>query len=133
MRRSTSESRREFIKRTAFAVGSLSTVASSFGAERPTIANTLPPKSDIAVWYTNDRERFAPGERIAWQPASGTSAIDSVRLVTGNQFQDILGFGGCFSDAACFMINQLAPERREVFLHDLFHPSEMNRDALALS
>src|ERR1700678_2696688 len=92
LRRSTSESRREFIKRTAFAVGSLSTVASSFGAEPPTIANTLPPKSDIAVWYTNDRERFAPGERIAWQPASGTSAIDSVRLVTGNQFQDILGF-----------------------------------------
>ena len=49
-----------------------------------------------------------------------------MRLVTGNQFQDILGFGGCFSDAACFQISQLGQERREEFLHDLFHPSGMN-------
>ena len=123
---SRSGSRREFIKQTAFAMGALSTAASSFGTASAADANTLPPQSDISVWSTNDRERFAAGEKIAWHPASETPSPDSVRLVTGNQFQDILGFGGCFSDAACFQISQLGPERREEFLHDLFHPSEMN-------
>jgi len=123
---SRSGSRREFIKQSAFAMGALSSGASSLGKASAFSSNTLPPQSDISVWFTNDRERFASGEKIPWQPASETPAPDSVRLVTGNQFQDILGFGGCFSDAACFQISQLGPERREEFLHDLFHPSAMN-------
>jgi hypothetical protein len=105
---STSSSR----QRTAFAAGALSTAASSFAAEDATTANTLPPRSDISIWVTNDGERFAAGEKVPWQPASETPGPDSVRLVTGNQFQDILGFGGCFSDAACFQISQLGQERR---------------------
>src|SRR5277367_738346 len=119
-----SSSRREFIKRTALAAGSLRTAV--LGAENATSANTLPPQSDISVWFTNDRDRFTAGESIRWQPASETPVVDSVRLVTGNQFQDILGFGGCFSDAACFQISQLGSEKREEFLHDLFHPSAMS-------
>src|SRR5580692_8712343 len=108
-------SRREFIKRTALGVGALSSAASAFHTAGAADANSLPPQSDISVWSTNDRERFAAGQKITWQPASETPGPDSVRLVTGNQFQDILGFGGCFSDAACFQISQLGQERREEF------------------
>jgi len=36
-----------------------------------------------------------------------------------------LGFGGAFSDAACYTFNRLAPPAREQLFHELFHPSEM--------
>jgi glucosylceramidase len=117
-----SSSRREFIKRSAFAAGSLRTPL--FAAQGT--PNTPSPQSEISVWFTNDRDRFVAGETIRWQAASETPVVDSVRLVPGNKFQDILGFGGCFSDAACFQISQLGAEKREEFLHDLFHPSAMN-------
>jgi glucosylceramidase len=129
-----SGSRRDFIKRTALALGSLGTAASASSsassevgrsAEHATSPNTLGPKSDISIWFTNDRDRYVSGAKARWQSASEPSGPDSVRLVTGNMFQDILGFGGCFSDAACYQISQLQASLREEFLHDLFHPSEM--------
>jgi glucosylceramidase len=83
------------------------------------------PASDIAVWFTNGKQRFAPGRPIAWQPASTPPAADSIQLVVANKFQDILGFGGCFSDAACYVIDQLRAPAREQLLHEMFDPSEM--------
>ncbi len=72
------------------------------------------------------KQRFAAGQPISWQ--SGIvrpPPADSIQLVPANKFQDILGFGGCFSDAACYVINQLHPPFREQLLHEMFHPSEM--------
>ena len=129
---STPASRRDFIKRTALTMGSLgispsSSKASCFDTtESAADASTHPPQSNIAAWFTNDRERLTAGAPINWQAASESSSPDSVRLVMNNQFQDILGFGGCFSDASCYQISQLRPALREEFLHDLFHPSAMN-------
>jgi glucosylceramidase len=40
-------------------------------------------------------------------------------------FQEIQGFGGCFSDASCYVINQLRQPLRDELLHELCHPSEM--------
>jgi hypothetical protein len=45
-----SSSRREFIKRTAFAAESLRTAA--LAAQYAKSANTLPPQPDISVWFT---------------------------------------------------------------------------------
>jgi len=81
--------------------------------------------SDIAVWFTNGKQRFAAGRPIQWQPASTPTATDSIQLIAANKFQDILGFGGCFSDASCYVINQLHPPLREQLLHEMFHPWEM--------
>ena len=41
------------------------------------------------------------------------------------KFQEILGFGGAFTDAACYTFNRLTPSAREKLLHEMFHPSEM--------
>jgi glucosylceramidase len=81
--------------------------------------------SDIAVWSTSGKQRFAAGQPIPWGPASSPPSADSIQLVAANKFQDILGFGGCFSDAACYVINQLHPPARAQLLHEMFHPSEM--------
>src|SRR4029077_11096274 len=53
-------------------------------------------------------------------------SADALQLVPGNRFQELLGFGGCFSDAACYVISQLKDPLREQLLHELFHPCEMN-------
>jgi glucosylceramidase len=41
------------------------------------------------------------------------------------KFQELLGFGGAFTDATCYTFNRLSPPEREKLFHELFHPSEM--------
>lgn len=41
------------------------------------------------------------------------------------KFQDILGFGGAFTDAACYTFNRLALSEGEKLFHEMFHASEM--------
>jgi glucosylceramidase len=81
---------------------------------------------EISVWETSGNERFAAAPRATWRrPAVRTPAADQLRLNPGIKFQEILGFGGAFTDAACYMFNQLASVAREKLFHELFHPSEM--------
>ena len=126
-------SRRAFIKMSALGLGALGAGASpsaSLAANRFDVSAapegaTKPRASGIAVWFTNNKQRFAAGQPIQWQPASAPAGADSIQLVVANKFQDILGFGGCFSDASCYVINQLHSQIREPLLHEMFHPSEM--------
>ena len=46
-------------------------------------------------------------------------------LDPSKKFQEMLGFGAAFTDAACYTFNRLSPDARETLFHDLFHPSEM--------
>jgi glucosylceramidase len=126
-----SSSRRAFLKSSAAGLGALGAATSVFSATGHTsalptpAAASKPPASDIAVWVTGAKQRFAAGQPIAWQPAPATPAPDAIQLVATNKFQDILGFGGCFSDAACYVISQLHEPAREKLLREMFHPSEM--------
>ena len=136
--KNNSSSRRTFIKTSALGLGAFGAGASALasatmGVARPAGRGSAPdstqPSSEIAVWYTNAKQRFSPGKPIPWGPAvfpvPDPPPIDAVQLVPTIKFQDILGFGGCFSDAACYVINQLKPALREQLLHEMFHPSEM--------
>ena len=49
----------------------------------------------------------------------------AIVLNPGKKFQTILGFGAAFTDAACYMFNQLSGPAREQLFHEMFHPSEM--------
>ena len=124
-------SRRAFLKFSALSLGVLGAGASSSATEslEPVSiapeADTKQPASEISVRSTNSKQRFAAGQAIQWQLASAPPAPDSIQLVVANKFQDILGFGGCFSDASCYVINQLRTPVREQLLHEMFHPSEM--------
>src|SRR5215471_18794227 len=128
------DSRRAFIKASALGLGVLGAGVSALASDSTPVsvspgisvqAGGPQPASDIAIWLTDKKQRFAAGRSISWQPASPTPSTDSVRLVEANKFQDILGFGGCFSDAACYVINQLKAPTREQLLHEMFHSSEM--------
>jgi glucosylceramidase len=81
--------------------------------------------SEISSWVTSGDERFAAAPKATWRPASGVQGADELRLNPSTKFQEILGFGGAFTDAACYTFNRLAPPARDQLFHELFHPSEM--------
>ena len=64
-------------------------------------------------------------DAIPWLPASASPSADDIILNPEQKFQEILGFGGAFTEAACVMFRQLLPQQREDLFHELFHPSEM--------
>ena len=130
----TPNSRRAFIKTSAVGLGALGAGASALASATAHMSDPIgaapkadakQPTSDVAIWFTSGKQRFAAGRAIPWHPASAPPAADSIQLVVANRFQDILGFGGCFSDAACYVINQLPPPARAQLLQEMFHPSEM--------
>ena len=123
---SSSTSRREFIKRTALAVGALSTAASSFAAGNATTANTLSPKSDISVWVTNDGERFAAGKRFRGNLLLKRRVRTQCAWSQATSFRTFSALAAAFRTPPVFRSASLVQERREEFLHDLFHPSAMN-------
>src|SRR6476660_4324819 len=125
-------SRRAFLKNSAFGLGALSAASLVPGASAEVLAgagraetDTNQSASQISVWYTNAKQRFTAGQPIQWQAAATTISADSLRIVSRNKFQDILGFGGCLTDASCYLIDQLHKPLREQVLHELFHASEL--------
>src|SRR5271155_5810245 len=81
--------------------------------------------SVISIWVTSGDERFATAPQATWSPSSAAPGSDQIQLNPGAKFQEIVGFGGAFTDATCYMFNQLAPTAREQLFHEMFHPSEM--------
>jgi glucosylceramidase len=80
---------------------------------------------EISIWVTSGDERFAAAPGATWRPAVGSARTDQLRLNPTTKFQEIVGFGGAFTDATCYTFNQLGPAAREQLFHELFHPSEM--------
>ena len=80
---------------------------------------------EISIWVTSGDERFASAPSAIWRSAPETPGTTRLCLNPDVRFQEILGFGGAFTDAACFTFNRLSPPAREKLFHELFHPSEM--------
>jgi glucosylceramidase len=87
-------------------------------------APSAPPAGEIQIRRTYAEKRWAQEAPLRWQDA-GAADTSAIRLDRGQVFQETLGFGASLTDAACYMINQLAPAAREQLLHELFDPSEM--------
>jgi glucosylceramidase len=124
--------RRHFIRLSSMALGAMTPRIAQPSASSSTRANPEslpvpdPPASDISAWFTDAQRRFAPSDHIQWQPApTAAPPTDSIQLVPANKFQQILGFGGCLTDASCYLFNQLQPALREQVIHEMFHPSQL--------
>ena len=90
------------------------------------------PSGEITVRVTAGAKRFAVDAPLDWQAERG-SPVDSILIDPGQQFQEILGFGASFTDAACYMLNQLSLRSRAQLFRELFHPSEMGFSACRIS
>ena len=75
------------------------------------------------MWVTDPQSRCAPSQAVTWR--RGTSSEPGIVLDPSKKFQTILGFGAAFTDAACYMFNQLREPEREALFHEMFHSSEM--------
>jgi glucosylceramidase len=114
---SSEHTRRSFLKVSALGLAAT-------GTARFSNSLALPPSANIAVRITAGALRHAAAPSLAWR--TGESTADNVlTLDPSKTFQDILGFGAAFTDAACYTFNRLDPSVRETLFHDLFHPSEM--------
>jgi glucosylceramidase len=82
------------------------------------------PSGSIDVRLTAGGKRFSQEPALQWGPASG-GTDGAIVLDPSKTYQEILGFGAAFTDAACYMINQLDPAIREHLFHELFDPAEM--------
>jgi glucosylceramidase len=88
--------------------------------------NRVPnPGPEVSIRVTSGDDRYAAAPPVTWRPGSGIPTEDQLQLNPSKKFQDILGFGGAFTDGTCYTFNRLIPVEREKLFHELFHPSEM--------
>ena len=85
----------------------------------------IPSPGAITVRVTDEKRRFDPAPALAWRQASAKLSAAIITLNPEKKFQEILGFGAAFTDASCYMFNQLSADAREQLFHELFHPSEL--------
>jgi glucosylceramidase len=80
---------------------------------------------EITVRVTDEKRRFESVPALSWRQGSAKPAAEVIALDPEKKFQEILGFGAAFTDASCYMFNQLSADARGRLFHELFHPSEM--------
>ena len=113
--------RRTFLKLSA--MGLLATASAEFSAASSRTTGA-PQSEEIAVRVTGGKMRYESAPSIRWSTASGP-AENTIALNSSKKFQEILGFGAAFTDAACYTFNRLDAPVREQLFHKIFHPSEM--------
>jgi len=118
------QTRRNFLKMTTASAACLPFMN---GSPSPTL--TLPeertPSGTVAVHVTTGEKRYSPSSSLAWQSADRARTEDTIVLQAVRTNQPILGFGAAFTDAACYVLNQLPEAERNRLLQELFHPDQM--------
>lgn len=118
-------SRRDFLGISALGAAATMLPETVRAAASVTPAERFAPQSDISIWVTAGDQRFASGAPIQWTAAQPDSDTEQIVLDPGVKFQEILGFGGAFTDATCWTFNRLAQSERDELFQEMFHPSEM--------
>ena len=72
----------------------------------------------MRAWRTAGEERFQEFPLEPWQRASG-SATAGIEIDATRKFQKILGFGGAFTDASCYLFSRMDPAARGQLLDEL--------------
>ena len=121
---SESQSRREFLKITAAGVASLAASDMLAGNSGPSDLSPL-PDSKISVRITDKDRKYASGPSLQWKRSPPTTTGPAITIHVEKRYQPVLGFGAAFTDAACYMFNQLTPAERARLFHELFSPEEM--------
>jgi glucosylceramidase len=117
---SSEQNRRTFLKLSAMGMAAAAT--SEFASATST--TPPPPSSDITVRMTGCTLRYSTGAPLAWRSSNKTSE-NAIVLDPQKKYQEMLGFGAAFTDAACYTFNRLAAPARDELFHELFDPSQM--------
>jgi glucosylceramidase len=117
------KTRREFI-----GIGVPRTAAPAARAQEPAVISSPTTASALGnakTWITDEHRRLQPAASLEWVAAPATDDLETITINPEKKYQEILGFGGAFSDASCYMFSQLSPAARAELFHTLFDPSQM--------
>jgi glucosylceramidase len=109
--------RREFLR--------LATAASLVSAAPRLLLSK--PTVPAQAWITSKDCRFEEVKTAEWRNFPGESPMGIV-IDPSKRYQEVLGFGGAFTDATCYVLSQMESDKRQALLADLFGP-----DGLRLS
>src|SRR5271169_527763 len=121
---SETRSRREFLRMTASGMAALAaseTVAGEPGSSDPSPS----PAREISVHVTDKNRKYASASLLKWRQSPPTTTGGAITIHAEKRYQPVLGFGAAFTDAACYMFNQLSPAAREQLFEELFSPLQM--------
>jgi glucosylceramidase len=110
--------RRDFLKLAASA-GAVAAAGDSI----PLRAESQGVPGSLRAWRTTRDQKFQPVQSPPqWESGKEISPL-AIHLDPGTLCQEILGFGGAFTDASCYLLNQMAPDARHALLSDLYGPA----------
>ena len=116
---STDQTRRAFLKTSALGltIAATSDLASA-------LAPSAPQAGDIAMRITSGKLHYSSASPLNWRSSAPTDE-NVIVLNPAQKFQEMLGFGAAFTDAACYMFHQLPSDSRERLFRELFNPAEL--------
>jgi glucosylceramidase len=100
------------------------TIAATSDLASAVDSDAAEPTGEIEVHVTGGDERYSDAKSIVWRAARATDE-NIISINPGKRYQEMLGFGAAFTDAACYMFNQLPAPARDQLFHELFHPTKM--------
>lgn len=116
-----SANRRTFLKQSAVAAASVTLPVNRLWSL------SASPATGLRAWVTAGEDRFRETSVAPWQPASQISG-PAIEIDPAQRFQSILGFGGAFTDASCYLLSRMDSASRQKLLNDL-----LGRDGLRMS
>lgn len=119
-------------ERTAAARTSTGVFAAGAGAGA--LSGAVAPSGSINVRITDSSRKFAAAPAIEWHAGesnanTGAAEGNAITVAAAKTYQEHLGFGGAFTDAACFTFNRLSGDARAALFHEMFDPKEMGLGA----
>ncbi len=78
--------------------------------------------SQVQAWVTSKDKKCQKIEAPQWRVAASNS-ISGIRVDDTQRYQEILGFGAAFTDASCFLLDKMNPDKRGALLSELFGPA----------
>jgi glucosylceramidase len=95
--------------------------AASLGATHARFLSAAPP-SRLQAWATSKDRRLEEIKLPDWGPIP-KGGKPGILIDSSKRYQEILGFGGAFTDSSCYLFSQLEAEKRQALLSDLFGPN----------
>jgi len=92
-------------------------------------SQTLPKVGSLRRRMTASWKRYEKVTVPGWQTQSNPpeeSSQPAVEIDPGQCFQSVLGFGGAFTDASCYLFSRMSPDQRRYLLEEFFSPDGLH-------
>lgn len=101
--------RRDFLALSALGLTAASARTTAAVAQPRADKGPTPASAEVEVWVTSNDKRLQRAPSVLWRPVSRSPAGEFIVLSPPKKYQEILGFGAAFTDAACYNFTQISP------------------------